>query len=80
MSVIKDLAEEMICAIVDHPDDVCVDETKGTKSIILDVHVRKTDLGHVIGSQGKNIDAIRTVLRAAGSKEGFRVDIDLIES
>lgn len=80
MNDLKKLTEEMICSIVDNPKTVKVTTVEGEQTIILKVKVDKQDLGHVIGQQGRNISAIRTVLRAAGSKDNLRVIVELLDS
>ena len=80
MNDLKKLTEEMICAIVDNPTSVKVSSLTGEQTIIIKIKVDKQDLGHVIGQQGRNITAIRTVLRAAGSKDDLRVIVELLDS
>ena len=64
----KELVEVIASALVDSPEDVVVTETEDEKQIVLNLTVAPEDMGKVIGKQGRIAKAIRTVVRAAGSK------------
>ena len=66
-------------ALVDQPEDVSVASIEGHQSSILELRVAKTDLGKVIGKQGRTIGAIRTILNAASTKEKKRMVLELVE-
>ena len=66
-------------SLVDHPDQVVVRETEGPEAVILELSVAEDDMGKVIGRQGRVIKSIRTLARAAASKSGKLVDVELID-
>ena len=70
----------IVKSIVDHPEDVVVEETQidDTKHR-LDVRVGAGDLGRVIGRRGRTATSIRTVTRAAASKDGVELDIEFLD-
>lgn len=75
----KDLVEVVAKALVDHPDEVVVTEkTEGRNNIIIELHVAASDMGKVIGKQGRIAKAIRTVVKAASSKDNTRVDVEIV--
>ena len=65
----KELVEILAKALVDHPEQVEVNEVVGEQSIILELKVAQDDMGKVIGKQGRIAKAIRTVVKAAAIKE-----------
>ncbi|MBQ1923748.1 MAG: KH domain-containing protein [Lachnospiraceae bacterium] len=73
----KELVEVIAKALVDHPDEVVVTEKKEGKNIRIQLHVAPSDMGKVIGKQGRIAKAIRSVVKAASSKEDLRVDVDI---
>lgn len=75
----KELVEIIAKALVDHPDAVSVQEVEGEQSIILELKVADDDMGKVIGKQGRIAKAIRTVIKAAATKEDKRVMLEIIQ-
>lgn len=75
----KDLVEIMAKALVDKPNDVLVNEIDGEKTTVYELRVESTDLGKVIGKQGKTARAMRTILSAAGTKIGKRCVLEILE-
>ena len=73
----KELVEVIACALVDSPEDVVVTETEDEKQIVLNLTVAPEDMGKVIGKQGRIAKAIRTVVRAAGSKGDKKIMVDI---
>lgn len=74
----KELLEFIAKALVDCPDDVKV-EQKGTDgSIVLELHVNENDMGKVIGKQGRIAKSIRSVMKAAASKNNVKVSVDIV--
>lgn len=73
----KELVEVVAKALVDNPDEVVVTEKKEGKNFILELHVAPSDMGKVIGKQGRIAKAIRAVVKAASSKDNMRVDVDI---
>ena len=75
----KELVEVIASALVDSPEDVVVTETEDEKQIVLNLTVAPADMGKVIGKQGRIAKAIRTVVRAAGSKGDKKIMVDIQE-
>ena len=73
----KELVEVIASALVDSPEDVVVTETEDEKQIVLNLTVAPEDMGKVIGKQGRIAKAIRTVVRAAGSKGEKKIMVDI---
>jgi len=75
----KLLIEDMAKALVDKPEDVAVAEVDGERTTVYELRVATTDLGKVIGKQGKTARAMRTILSAAGTKLGKRCVLEILE-
>ncbi len=69
----------IVKSIVDHPEQVTVDEVTDDGKHRLDVRVAEGDLGRVIGRRGRTAASIRTVTRAAASKDGATIDIEFLD-
>ena len=75
----KDLVEVIAKALVDNPDEVVVTEKTEGKNIVVELHVAQSDMGKVIGKQGRIAKAIRSVVKAAASsKDLTRVDVEIV--
>jgi predicted RNA-binding protein YlqC (UPF0109 family) len=74
----RELVEVIAKALVDDPDAVSVNEVTEQQSIILELKVASDDMGKVIGRQGRIAKAIRTVVKAAATKENKRVVVEII--
>jgi predicted RNA-binding protein YlqC (UPF0109 family) len=77
--MMKELVGMMAKALVDKPDDVLVNEIDGEKTTVYELRVSSSDLGKVIGKQGKTARAMRTILSAAGTKIGKRCVLEILE-
>ncbi|MGN0290441.1 MAG: KH domain-containing protein [Lachnospiraceae bacterium] len=75
----KELVEVIAKSLVDYPDEVQVVETENEKAIILELKVAQSDMGKVIGKQGRIAKAIRTVVKAAASKEDRKVIVEIMQ-
>lgn len=75
----KELVETVCKSLVDNPDDVKVTQIDGEQTTILELRVHQSDLGKVIGKQGRTARAIRTILAAAGMKQKRRFNLEIIE-
>ncbi|RMF93602.1 MAG: KH domain-containing protein [Nitrospinota bacterium] len=73
------LVEQMVRAIVDHPEAVDVKEVATEHTTIIEVRVAREDVGKVIGRQGRNVQAMRTILTAVGAKDNRKVTLEIIE-
>ena len=74
----KELVEVNAKALVDNPDEVVVTEKTEGKNITVELHVAPTDMGKVIGKQGRIAKAIRSVVKAASSKDNLKVDVEIV--
>ncbi len=75
----KELVEIIAKALVDFPDEVVVNEKETDKSLVLELKVSPQDMGKVIGKQGRIAKAIRSVVKAAASKEDKKVIVDILQ-
>jgi uncharacterized protein len=75
----KILTEYIAKSLVDHPDEVSVDEIRHGNRVTLELSVAKDDMGRVIGKAGRVANAIRTLLRVAAEREGSQVTLDVVE-
>lgn len=74
----KELVEVIAKALVDNPDEVVVTEKEEGKNVTVELHVAASDMGKVIGKQGRIAKTIRTLVKAASSKDDKRVDVEII--
>ena len=74
----KDLVEVIAKALVDNPDEVVVTEKKDGRNIMIELHVAPSDMGKVIGKQGRIAKAIRAVVKAASTRENLKVDVEIV--
>ena len=78
MTVMKELVEVIAKSLVDNPDEVVVTEKETGRSIVLELKVSPSDMGKVIGKQGRIAKAIRSVVKAAAAKEDKKVVVDIL--
>ena len=75
----KELVEVIAKALVDDPDSVIVSERQDGKTTVIEIRVADSDMGKVIGKQGRIAKAIRSVVKAAAAKEEKRVVVDIVQ-
>jgi hypothetical protein len=75
----KELIGQMAKSLVDKPEEVVVTEVDGERTTVYELRVAPSDLGKVIGKQGKTARAMRTILSAAGTKLGKRCVLEILE-
>jgi predicted RNA-binding protein YlqC (UPF0109 family) len=75
----KELLELITKALVDYPDQIKVRATEGEQVIVLELRVHSSDLGKVIGRQGRTVSSIRVILGAAGMKLRKRITLEILE-
>ena len=73
----KEIVEVIAKSLVDHPEVVVVDETQDDQEIILRLRVAEDDMGKVIGKQGRIAKALRSVVKAAATKENKRATVEI---
>lgn len=76
----KELVEIIAKALVDKPDEVVVTQREDSNSIVVELKVAQSDMGKVIGKQGRIAKALRTVVKAASSKESRKVIVDILDA
>ena len=75
----KELIEQIAKALVDNPEEVSVRAIEGEQTTVLELRVAQTDLGKVIGKQGRTARSIRTILSAGGMKLKKRFTLEILE-
>ena len=73
----KDLVEVIVKALVDDPDGVVVTERQDGRTTVVEVKLTESDMGKVIGKQGRIAKAIRSVVKAAAAKDDKKVIVDI---
>jgi predicted RNA-binding protein YlqC (UPF0109 family) len=75
----KELVEYIAKSLVDQPDEVSVNMIEGEQSTILELKVASTDVGKVIGKQGRIANAVRIILSASAAKSGKHVQLEILD-
>lgn len=75
----KEILQTIIINLVEFPDQVSINEVNGQQSIVYEVKVATTDMGKVIGKDGKLAKSIRSIMKAAAAKEQKRVTVEFID-
>jgi predicted RNA-binding protein YlqC (UPF0109 family) len=75
----KELIEYIAKSLVDHPEEVRVEEIQGARSIIYELSVASSDMGRVIGKRGRVANATRSLLRVASARSGKRAILEIVE-
>lgn len=77
--MMKEVLEIIAKALVDNPDQVNITEVNNEdETITLELRVTESDMGKVIGKQGRIAKALRTVVKAAASRESKKVSVDIV--
>ncbi|MBE6094808.1 MAG: KH domain-containing protein [Schwartzia succinivorans] len=74
----KEIVEIIARSLVDHPESVVVEEKDEDRMTVFELHVAQEDMGKVIGKQGRIAKALRTVVKAAATRENKRVTVEII--
>lgn len=75
----KEILQTIIESLVEEKDKIEINEVDGEKSTVFEVKVASSDMGRVIGKEGRIAKAIRTIFKAVGSKEQKRVTIEFLD-
>jgi predicted RNA-binding protein YlqC (UPF0109 family) len=75
---VKELVRIIATSLVDHPEQVEVTEKETEKALVIELKVAPEDMGKVIGKQGRIAKSIRTVVKAAATKDDKKVVVDII--
>lgn len=78
MSTTKELVEYIAKSLVNHPDAVVVREIERADSVTYQLSVAPDDMGRIIGKQGRVVNAMRLLLRAAAVKDGRRATLEIV--
>ena len=73
----KELVKLIAMSLVDHPEEVVVNETEKEDTIVLELKVATDDMGKVIGKQGRIAKAIRTVMRGAANRSNQKIAVEI---
>jgi len=76
---VKELLEFLARSLVDHPEQVRVEETESGDGVVLRLTVAKDDVGKVIGKQGRIARALRTVVKASAVKDGKQATVEIVD-
>lgn len=74
----RDLVEYVVKALVDKPESVSVKETQGDSVTIIEIRTAPEDSGKVIGREGRIINSIRTIVKAAAAKQQKRITVEIL--
>jgi hypothetical protein len=75
----KELVETLVKHLVDQPEQVEITQVEGERVIVFEVRVAQSDLGKVIGRGGRIANALRTVVKAAATKQGKKVNLEILD-
>jgi predicted RNA-binding protein YlqC (UPF0109 family) len=75
---VKELIEYVARGLSSKPDDVQVDEVPSGRMVVYEIRADEADVGKIIGRQGKVIRALRTLAKASATRQGIRVDVDVV--
>jgi len=75
----REFVENVVKAIVDHPDDVKTKRSVDEMGVLIELSVHPEDMGKIIGKEGRTAKSIRTLLRVLGAKNNARVNLKIIE-
>jgi len=75
----KEFIEYIVKNLVDHPDDVKIEEVEGSRTTVFELRVGQGDLGKVIGKEGKTAKSLRTLLAAVAARQGKRAVLEILE-
>jgi predicted RNA-binding protein YlqC (UPF0109 family) len=76
--IVQELVEYVVRGLASRPDDVQVDEVPSGRVTLYEISVADEDVGKIIGRQGKVIRALRTVAKAGATRQGIRVEVDVV--
>ena len=74
----KEIVEIIARSLVDHPDQIVVNEEEEDGIVLFELHVADEDMGKVIGKSGRIAKALRTVVKAAATRENKKVNVEIV--
>ena len=75
----KDLVEVIAKSLVDHPEEVVVTQTEESNAILVELKVAPSDMGKVIGRQGRIAKEIRTIVKSVAQRSGQKVSVEIVD-
>ena len=75
----REVVEVIVMALVEHPEHVRLTETVSEHETLVELTVAREDMGRIIGRQGRIAKAIRTVLKAAATKQKTYVNLNIVD-
>jgi predicted RNA-binding protein YlqC (UPF0109 family) len=75
----KEFIEYIVKNLVDHPDEVKIQEIEGSRTTVYELRVGQSDLGKVIGKEGRTAKSLRTLLAAVAARQGKRAVLEILE-
>jgi len=75
----KEFIEYIVKNLVDHPDEVKIQEIEGSRTTVYELRVGQGDLGKVIGKEGRTAKSLRTLLAAVAARQGKRAVLEILE-
>ncbi len=78
-TIVRELVEYLVKALVDEPDAVEIREYQGERTLVFEVKVADQDMGKIIGRQGRIAAALRTIVNAAAMKDQKRVSLEILD-
>ncbi len=75
----REFLEYIVKNLVDHPDEVKIQEVEGSRTTVYELRVGQGDLGKVIGKEGKTAKSLRTLLAAVAARQGKRAVLEILE-
>ncbi len=79
MTVVKEFIEYIVKNLVDHPEEVKIQEVEGSRTTVYELRVAQGELGKVIGKEGKTAKSLRTLLAAVAARQGKRAVLEILE-
>lgn len=73
------VVETVVRNLVDHPDQVEIEEERDDREVVFYVRVHEDDRGNIIGRGGGTVDALRTLLSGMGQRQRLRVDVEILD-
>jgi len=75
----QEFVEQVVKAIVSHPEDVSTDRTVDERGVLITLKINQEDMGYVIGRKGQTARAIRTLVKIVGAQNNARVNLKIEE-
>jgi len=74
-----DVLAYIVAELVDHPEDIAIEEVEDDQGVVLELRVHAEDVGKVIGKRGRTAKALRALVRAAGALDDEDVTVEILD-